>query len=316
MTFAEFVTRYVATYVDVNSKGVGGQTKKHTLKKHLLPFFGSVDLKEIDTMLVEDFIALQTRTPSERMKGKLLSNKSINNHTALLGHILKRAFRNKLITDMPFIDRKPKDSKESPRLRMPDLEAILMADVPAQTKYLLSVLVFTGMRIGEVRALNWKNVHIDAGYINVCQSCPQHSLEILDRTKTGEDYQAPISPALKEILKTLHRPTGLVFESARSPGVPLRYDFCNAAITAACRIARVRRVTAHVFRHTNISMHVADAKNGAGLVRFFVGHSDIRMTQRYIGRDQNLDNGAMAAFEALFPDDTLLKLKTSMNTKT
>lgn len=315
MKFKDYAKRYIETYVESNSKGTGAQTKKQSLNKHLLPFFGDVELKDIDTMLVEDFIAKQTRTPSERIKGKNLSNKAINNNTAILSHILKKAFRSKLITDMPFIDRKPKEAKESPRLVMPNLEALLMADIPVRSKYLLSILIFTGMRIGEVRALNWKNIHFDKEYIDVCQSCPSHSLEILDRTKTGKNYQAPIAPALKEILKTFHRSTGLVFENPLSPGIPLSWEVCNAAITKACAIAGVRRVTAHTFRHTNISMHVADAKNGAGLVRFFVGHSDIRMTQSYIGRDQKLDNGAMAAFEALFPTETLLKLKNSVKSK-
>lgn len=310
MKLNEYLSVYEQT-VRRRSKPTGVVTKLQIISNYLRPYFGERELEDITRFEVRKFSnwlytqkGLKTKRP--------LTPKTINNITTVLAHILTSASDDEVMTrDAPRIQKEKVPHKDSPRLTLEELEKLLATPMPLLWKRMFIFCAFTGLRIGEVRGLDWKDVNLDKMYINVCRSAPQHSKDVRDDTKTGKSRETPIGPTLKNILKTFSRSTGLVFEDPRNPGKPLSYEICNRALTAACKAAGIRRITPHIFRHTYISLHVADANNSTGLVRFFAGHSDIRMTQSYVGRDQSKDQAAMNAFESLFSPEVLCKLQNA-----
>lgn len=303
MKFKDYVAHYVTTYVDTRSERTGKKAKVQILAAHLLPQFGDMELETITRRVGHDFQAkLKTR---DSKRGGKLSNKTINNIMALLHHVLLTAYDDEELGKQPSKFKALKVVQKSPpRLTVDELKKFMTADTDPMFSRMFMLAGLTGMRYGELVALNWKNVDFERNCIHVCQSSPGHSREVFNQTKNGKGHIAPMNAAAKDLLKSFHRSAGLVFEDPRSPSLTISYSRCNAAIRAAGERVGLPHIRFHLLRHTFISIMVADAQVSVGLVRFFVGHSDIRVTQRYIGRDENRDSAAMAQFDALLANPT------------
>jgi integrase len=162
-------------------------------ERHLIPFFGPMPVDSISVDTVESFIE-QKRAPggSVLRDGKALSDTTLRVGLSILQLILKRAVRRRLIATNPARDvewRSVRVDHVDP-FTGAELRAILSAadrlaaaerarpDFPA----LLRVWIRTGARHGEVVALQWQDLDLDAGTATLRRS---YSMRRLGPTKTG-----------------------------------------------------------------------------------------------------------------------------------
>lgn len=130
--------------------------------------------------------------------------------------------------------------------------------------------IFTGMRLGELRALRWADVRLPEGLIHV------------RGTKSPDAWRyVPIVKPLAIILRRWRREisdraTELVFGA---PNVPIQRTIYNR-LRRALDLCGLRRIPFHALRHSAASAFLA---SGVDLftVAKILGHSDIRMTMRY-----------------------------------
>lgn len=160
----------------------------------------------------------------------------------------------------------------------------------------------TGMRMGEVRGLRYRNLHIDSGYLDVVENYITH--EGLKPPKWGhERLDVPITPrcalALQEVDK-VHRwgvePDNFVIFSVASPARPMEASTIRAELEKAMKRAKLPAGRSfHSFRHSFISHRPHDLP--LDVVQRVVGHVDDATTEGY-SHTTNEHREAMRKYQA------------------
>ena len=151
------------------------------LQVHLLKWFGEIALDRIDFESVERYIAAKLAEDDP------LSPRSINMTVTLLGAILERAVKRKLIDHNPAKDKDLRVKEREPVrsyldnagqiVAMLDAAGRLDRDAPSNRRHVerfaaLAVLIFAGLRIGEMCALRWRDVDLAGGWLHVASKTP------------------------------------------------------------------------------------------------------------------------------------------------
>ena len=139
-------------------------------------------------------------------------------------------------------------------------------EAPAWYKPFALCLYTTGMRLGEVRELQWDRVDRKAGFIRLKA----------DDTKTSKARKIPIDPRLEEVLQILPRSlSGYVFTRKGSKLNNVHY--CHNKI---CGDAEIQDFRIHDFRHTAVKNWVDSGAN-IFTVQAASGHKTLDMLRRY-----------------------------------
>src|SRR2546427_2075017 len=131
---------------------------------------------------------------------------------------------------------------------------------------LATVALHSGMRLGEILNLRWRDLDFASGFILVRDS------------KNGESRHVPMDATLSALFRAYpHRlGTDLVFSSSRGGRiVDVRTGFQNA-----CQRAELTDLHFHDLRHTFASQFVM-AGGDLYILKEILGHKSITMTQRY-----------------------------------
>ena len=150
------------------------------------------------------------------------------------------------------------------------------------------VLAYTGMRPGELYALEWSDVDKPAGVIHVRRSV-WHGQVSTTKTDDPRDVglTEPIRAVLAEhrtqMLQEQHRglESGLVFPSERG-GYRLGQSLLKPLTESAAMAGIETRVTPQVLRRTFNTL-LLEAGVNAEVLRSQMGHASARMTSRYAG---------------------------------
>lgn len=155
---------------------------------------------------------------------------------------------------------------------------------------LVATLAWTGMRFGEVSALEWHDVDLDAGTIRVRRAQWRGQV---GRTKASASKRTIVIPEeLAGVLREHRRAmvaeqqpgvsSALVFPSRRSGAEHVTNIYARKAILRACKVARIEldgRPVVHMLRHTFNNLV---RQNASELVRqSLVGHADEEIGARY-----------------------------------
>ena len=157
------------------------------LTVHLAPYFNELRLDAITFATIERYITGKRAgviydKGKEIGKGEPLSPRSINMTLTLLGAILERAVKRKLIDHNPARDRDLRVRERTPVRSYLDgagqITALLDAageldrNAPKDRRHIerramIAVLVFAGLRIGELCGLRWRDVDLAGGWLAV-----------------------------------------------------------------------------------------------------------------------------------------------------
>ena len=267
-TFEEFSIEWLDSYVKTNNKTSEVKNKQSVLRVHLLPFFGKMPLNKISALDIEKFKA-------EKIKAGL-SNKSINNFLIIIGKCLKTAIEWEVIDKTPKIKQLTIQKQKYDFLTEQEL-TILISHSQGITKDMIIVASRTGLRFGELIALEWQNLDLNSlePKITVEKAI---SRGVLGSPKSNKIRYIPIINDVFRMLAPQQQNKGLVF--ANNQGSYLSQQTCINRLHQVCKKAKMRKIGWHTLRHTFASQL---AQNGVSItfVRELLGHSDIRTTMRY-----------------------------------
>jgi integrase len=259
-------------------------------------------VRELGDVPIEDV----TPEMLERWKASLgLSNRSVAKYLVILHGIFKRAMR---VWGLP---RNPVVDVERPRYRVSDdLEAFSPEEVWAlvraagseQDAALFMAAAFTGLRMGELLALQWRDVDFAGEAIRVRRSYNIHGG--LGTPKSGRVRSVPMVPDVAQALARLSSREDFVgdeelvfpselgrFQDASS----LRVRYKRALARAELRALRF-----HDLRHTFGTLAVRRAEVPA--VQAWMGHANIQTTMRYVHHRDRGEEARLLA-EAFAPRD-------------
>ena len=260
-----------------------------TLERHVLPALGARRLREITTRTVE-----QTLKAMRDHHGASVARTS----RVILSQVMATAVR------LDAIERNPVRDAQQPKVRKPEPKALTIDEL-AQVRTAIAaheakgrsksdvadvveLLIATGARIGEVLALRWEDVSLDAGTLTICGTVsltaekPRRAFR-QDHPKTSSSRRTLLLPDFGLAVLLRRSVTGpssdLVFPSSkgtvRDPGA------VRKTLKLALTGTGLEWVTPHTFRRT-VATLVGDPETASGVL----GNDPGIAMRHYIERSQ------------------------------
>lgn len=289
-------------------RGVNSPTtlmeKETHLRVHILPALGDLALMEVSNEVLTDLFgrlreqgygkkgrratsmaqkAVQKRVERERGrkdrgKGrKGLGEKSVKNIRTTLRTLLGFAVKWGYLDRMPEIPDVVVPEPSFDWYRPAEVRRLVSAARDEWARAVLLFAVHTGVRMGEQRALRWADIDFDTRIITIRRSAPKW-LAVEKSPKSNRHRRVDLTPELAAALEKIRHGGDLVFRN--SDGSKLRPGQFHEILWAAQRKSGLRRIKWHELRHSFASILTT---GGAPLriVQSLLGHSTIRMTERY-----------------------------------
>lgn len=312
-TLASFAETFMTTYVKTNNRASTGREKQRTLNRGLLPVLGHLRLDKIGPKEIEIY-------KGKRKVGR--SNKTVNEELAVLSKLLDYANEiGVLPTPPPKIRRLKVQRPSFDFLDFEEAERLMSAakNAPDPWSAMIPVAILTGLRLGELRGLQWDDVDLCAKRIHVQRAADDQG--VLGPPKNNRERFVDLPQRAVAILrqhKHLRRP----FAFCREDGSILQRWHCESKskhpgpLPKLCRKAGLRPVGWHALRHTYASHLVM---RGASLkaVQELLGHQSIEQTMRYAHLGDNARRSVVALLDEPAPDfGHILGTSTGGETKT
>lgn len=237
--------------------------------------FENLPIAEINAEMIRVFIG-------KRVKEVGLPQRAYTNLVGYFNGVFRSALENNYITRNPmetyvvkkqFKNCKKSDkTKEDMTVSKDELAEIFkMIDNKLQktpwnmSLYAVLLASFTGMRVGELSALAWRDIHIEEGYIFVHQAEVREVVEgkpcvfyISDTTKDGKEREIPMTDEMRSLflyIRKLQKEMGIeaefVFENLKGRVHKTAIADCADAIS---KKAGVKSKSIHCYRKTLSSM--------------------------------------------------------------
>lgn len=267
-SFQEFSDRWQKTYVLTNNKPSEQLQKECMIRKHLKPYFGRIPLDKITALQIEEFKS-QKQTYG-------LCNKSINNLLGILGKCLRTAQEWEIIDKVPKIKPLKVAPQEIKYLNEEEYNKLLTAAKDDGIFYeMILFSLRTGVRIGELTALQWSDINFNDGAVTIRQNIVNG---IVGSPKNNKFRTIYLAQDVFEKLSLRRKNKGLIFPNSNRDYFS-RFT-CRDHLDRLCRKAEIKRISWHALRHSFASQL---ATNGVSLktIQELLGHSDLKMVQRY-----------------------------------
>ncbi len=285
--FKKVAGRWLRDHVELNLKPTSIARARTMVKKRFVPFFGEQAIGDITRDHVRQFA-------TKLRKEDNLSARTAKLHLVCLGGIFNFAIENGTVVLNPAA--KPGKIVSVPKGDRPDfLEAketqlFLAAVKEHRPRYyaLFMTAARVGLRLGELRAVQWGDIDWNQGTITVQRNVSEKEITT---PKSGKSRTVDMSPQLADTL-TVHRKT-VAAEALKAGRSMPEWVFPNtlgelmailpitSAFHSCLRAAKLRAVKLHSLRHSFAST-LLGAGASLAYVRDQLGHSDVKVTDIYV----------------------------------
>ena len=273
-TFSNFVREDWLPVVLPTLKYATQKNYRYFLDVHLLPTFGTHPLCDIKRETVQAFLAAKLN--------KGLAWKTVKEIRGVLGRVLGTAEQWEYINDNQArktrLPRRPLRTVPKSVLA-PEQIRQLAAELAEPARSIALVLVLTGLRVGELLALRWKNVDLAGRTLRVTATVYDGHFDTpkTQRSNRAIPIGAETSSVLMALLHAGVKPEDLVFSTQQ--GQPLsRHNLLRRQLRPVCNKLGLRGITWHSLRHSHATL--LDAVGAPlGTVQALLGHSTSEITR-------------------------------------
>lgn len=310
ITYKEFATRWLDDYAAPTVKKSTLAVYRSRALGPLCEAFGPLKLSRIGTGDIQRYLA--------SLNARGLSPASVRAHLVLLRSMLNHAVTWGHLQVNPAT---PIKAPSLPRTEMdcfsPDEVRVFLAACDKEYYALWATAVMTGVRLGELLALQWADIDWHSGTIRVCRSL--YKGEFVTPKTSRSTRTIGMSSRLAGILlehrhSAPYSPHDVVF--CTPDGTPL--DPANLRVRVfgqTLRRAGLRRIRIHDLRHTFASLLINQGEN-LKYVQEQLGHSSITTTvDRYGHLMPDAHRGASSRLDTTLFGDTAQNLDDKMLTK-
>ena len=244
-----------------------------TVNAQILPAFGARRLRDVTTAEVERWVTTMPGRPSSRRKALVL-----------LHGIFARAVKAFGLAHNPVteVEKPPlRPSGDIAVFSPEEVWALVRAAGDEQDAAIYLTAAFTGMRMGELLALHWRDVDFERSLVRVRAS---YAGGALTTPKSGKVRTVPLAPNVAVALRLLRQRQRFVGEDDLVFAGPLGSHVDGSALRRrykrALERAGLRRLRFHDLRHTFGTRMIAKAD--IRRVQEWMGHADVQTTMKYL----------------------------------
>lgn len=268
-TFEEFAWKWHADYVVPNNKQQEQRAKMYAIRSSLVPFFGKKRIHQITPHDIERYKA--------QMLEKGLSRKTVNNRLAILRKCIVTAYEWLEITKVLPKIKQLKCPPPHTDFLSADERELFFSNADGTVREMILTALRTGMRQGEIRALQWSSIDWENRSITVRHSLNDRTKK-LESPKSNRERHIPMDSDVYEMLFKRKRATGHVFLSPDNG--PYDSQRLIRQLDNVREKTGLRKFTFHTLRHT-FATQLATKGVPLHIVQALLGHSTIIMTMRY-----------------------------------
>jgi len=292
-TVGEYLRRWLRDYAQANVAPRTFDRYRSIVEEHLIPALGSVRLSALRPPHIVDAERRWLAGGRKRGRGGL-SPRTVLHHHRLLHEALRHAVRWQLLSVNPCAAVTPPRAmrKEMNSLDAEQAQALLSAARGTRFDVQVTAALYSGLRLGELLGLRWRDLDLDAGRLSVQQTLQpvRGGGVVFGPTKTHRSRRSVSIPAVVVERLREHRrlqvearliagdaweDSDLVFTDAlgrpQPPG-PLREGFYK--LLAAAGLPPIRL---HDLRHTMATLMLAAGEHPK-VVSERLGHSTVNLT--------------------------------------
>jgi len=299
-TFADAAAewlRYIEQDRQRKPSTVGGYAS--IVRTQLLPAFGSMAIESVTPDTINAWLARTGGSASSRRKSLVL-----------LHGIFRRARKVWGLRVNPVADVEKPPLQRSGNIDVfapEEVWALARAAASEQDAAVYLTAAFTGLRMGELLALRWRDVDFAGSAVRVRASYYNGHLTT---PKSGKVRAVPLAPDVANALAQLGRRVDWVGDDdlvfAGDGGDHLDASALRRRYKAALAAAGLRPLRFHDLRHTFGTRMIAKAD--IRRVQEWMGHADIQTTMRYLHFAPRAEDASLVAEAFAVPqpaDDTI-----------
>ena len=262
LTLIKFYEEHYLPYVKVHSNS--WKKNESTYRLHILPTLGNYPMDEITSPII-------SKLHIEAVTLKKLANGTVNKIIVFLRHAYSLAIEMKIegVTENPA--KRVKQFEELNRemyITKQETKKLMKAVTESKNphlKYIIPFLILTGARRSEVLRAKWRDIDYE------------RNIWTIPITKNKRIRKIPMSESLLELIKSIPATSEFLFPAPIKAG---HYTDINRPWHHARAKAGLNTLRLHDLRHSFASQLV---NSGRSLyeVQILLGHTDMKMTQRY-----------------------------------
>lgn len=266
----------------------------HVVKTEILPELGEIPLNELNSSTVNGFTSRKLNG-SEELGKKPLASKTVRDICTILKSIIK--YGEKEYRTGPLAE-----NTVLPKTKRENIETLNEKELRRFTEFLwnhqekaryagLLLCLYSGMRIGEICALRWKDIDLEQRVIHVThtiqriivpdETSVKRTQIIVDEPKTMSSLRIiPLSNQIYPMIKNLYstaEDSSFFLTNSEKFIEPRNYQYFFKRIL---KKAEVRDVNFHILRHT-FATRCVEVGMDVKTLSEILGHSNTNITLTY-----------------------------------
>ncbi len=204
MKYQDWLDGWLENYVKPTSKVRTHTRYGETIRTHISPRIGNLELSELSPYVLQCFVTELLNTGNLRT-GKGLSPSSVNVIITIVQNSLKNAY------SLGLADEYVADRIKRPKPQQKKIEQYIMSSERTRL-YGVVICLYTGLRLGELLALEWGDIDFERAEVYITKTCHDGKDEngvfrrITGAPKTESSIRTiPLPKQLIPILKKLKR---------------------------------------------------------------------------------------------------------------